>query len=586
MRAVTTHKHKYERLHCTGRPVNFRREAGIEQIADGADGTSLLRDRIIHQDYAAHRQVLPGSRYGTSVPVPPIWTADALRDDGFHLAGEFDRVAYQIRLQYPTNLVQASFRAPFDTPGSHRATPGLLDAASTLEHELTHWTDTIGTAYGFFQLDSDAALPNALGNFLDKYEEADLGPPFPRPVAGYVRRRLPEAVREVSGYVRRGGDPMVWNARPANVALDAGYQALMLLTLIDVCDGITDVSKPHADWFRWCSPTVLEAGLQLELPVADISTAMAQQLVCGHHEGSAVPRSVSGKTFGAVAVMEGHAHGLELLRGYAVMTESQGDFLSEFAIARNVALYDEAFQVFRRIVSEGLARSRLEYVLTYLAICDLALASPIHPVYFGIGAEMSWRDLHPGWRFVRAAHTVAATGLIDHHAFPLDDQGHHAFALLQERVCNTRGWPTPSRLAKDILAFDGAVPEARELAFEAYRASCGLRLAYPGLFATGQLADSATIAAVRARLPQPLIVSYEGEVFAAGWPTLPEIDEDDMLARLAGLGEAQTMTRFLLRHADEWDALEAAIKPLFYHLSLDDILSAFDVDRDGFELRL
>lgn len=102
---------------------------------------------------------------------------------------------------------------------------------------------------------------------------------------------------------------------------------------------------------------------------------------------------------------------------------------------------------------------------TVIALCDLALFTPIGPVYGRLRRTgMSWSDLHPASRYFRALQITPAVGWID-------DLSDASLASFQNTICQALGWPTPEQCLRLGRLLDGRLPTWRR-----HRDACELRL--------------------------------------------------------------------------------------------------------------
>jgi hypothetical protein len=187
------------------------------------------------------------------------------------------------------------------------------------------------------------------------------------------------------------------------------------------------------------------------------------------------PASNSGKWFGRDVFPLGAAHVMETLA-----QQVQSDYLSpgprpiEGDFDRPGAelywfLYLQAGQMYgieRMKTPEGYRK----LYNTIIALCDLALFTPVGPVYgrlrFG---GTTWNDINPAMRYARALQVVESVGWIDDLATELKP--------FQNEVCQFFGWPTPDQCLRL-----GATIEAHLPVWERHRDACELRLRNPLAF--------------------------------------------------------------------------------------------------------
>jgi len=78
-------------------------------------------------------------------------------------------------------------------------------------------------------------------------------------------------------------------------------------------------------------------------------------------------------------------------------------------------------------------------LITFLAICDLSLFTPIGALYGQLRTDnMDWTDIHPGFRFQKALKASSSIGL-------LNDTESETFKEYQKCICDKLGWPSPEK---------------------------------------------------------------------------------------------------------------------------------------------
>ncbi|MDQ0683666.1 hypothetical protein QFZ56_002629 [Streptomyces achromogenes] len=164
--------------------------------------------------------------------------------------------------------------------------------------------------------------------------------------------------------------------------------------------------------------------------------------------------------------------------------------------------------------------------LTFLAVCDLASQTPMHPIFQPLcSSQMSWQDFHPGWRYLAACRAV-------NNLPPLCGRSTNPVAMVDNAVANYRkftdaiselyGWPTPSALAQRSLHVDSADWPLREL----NQAACEMRLQNPAFFAF-----SALIPEVMEEAEQKLALPEVGIDLLHGWTLTSKPLHDSSIAK-------------------------------------------------------
>lgn len=147
-------------------------------------------------------------------------------------------------------------------------------------------------------------------------------------------------------------------------------------------------------------------------------------------------------------------------------------------------------------------------VRTTLALIELALFAPLDPHW---SAEWSrhllWEDIHPAYRFVKAASLTQQIGLLE------SDDNYEAF---QNQICRALGWPTPRKIMTDLLpALDQSPSVYDRFAGECFR----IRLRTPAVF---------SFAEPKLNMPIPLMIYRDG----AEWVSLPFYPDDGHIGPL------------------------------------------------------
>jgi hypothetical protein len=148
----------------------------------------------------------------------------------------------------------------------------------------------------------------------------------------------------------------------------------------------------------------------------------------------------------------------------AVHVETQDSFWSSAA----AGLLTEYWSLFAGFASCYPAKIDSSYhmgrvLTTFMALADLALSTPIGGVYSRLRTDnMTWRDLHPGWRFERLMRRLDFNDWIE----DIGD-GPKLQSLLSSRL----GWPHPAR----FLSLGAALAASSGAATRHARA-CQLRL--------------------------------------------------------------------------------------------------------------
>jgi hypothetical protein len=109
--------------------------------------------------------------------------------------------------------------------------------------------------------------------------------------------------------------------------------------------------------------------------------------------------------------------------------------------------------------------------ITFLALCDLSLFTPIGALYGVLRTEaMDWSDIHPGHRFQRLLQVVKEIGF-------LTELSSKTLMGYQNLFCQRLGWPSPRKFVELGMFLEGD----GELEYE-HRRACMKRFADHGLY--------------------------------------------------------------------------------------------------------
>ena len=187
-----------------------------------------------------------------------------------------------------------------------------------------------------------------------------------------------------------------------------------------------------------------DAALRVRIPEATWSESRG---------GNSCPVDLDGKPYGINAIQEGYA-------AVAVNTLTALSHYDLLALRPNDYFHGPYFSL------PALAASRLGVLHptvfrnTFLALCDVAMASHLHPAcaeWRHSEFSASWEDLHPGWRFHAALEIVARDDRI------LIFDAERDYPRLVGAICDARGWPTPLQVARKVRGFNRSVEAARAL---------------------------------------------------------------------------------------------------------------------------
>ena len=126
-----------------------------------------------------------------------------------------------------------------------------------------------------------------------------------------------------------------------------------------------------------------------------------------------------------------------------------------------------------------IAKSRIkaanirEFVLTYAALCELALFAPLLPHYYQIrNSHITMKDINPIFRFMDASGSASSIEPI--HNLSTD------YTRFIEQICEKMRWPTPQQVAGTTLSNFTYAPLDR--LSELYHRAQEFRMVMPWVF--------------------------------------------------------------------------------------------------------
>ncbi|MHC4475868.1 MAG: hypothetical protein ACYTEL_09485 [Planctomycetota bacterium] len=192
----------------------------------------------------------------------------------------------------------------------------------------------------------------------------------------------------------------------------------------------------------------------------------------------ASPKALDSKPLGALALLEGQAHAVGEIALALSLVQSKASAEKLFDRKRHYGIYSRALDLMSRILgwadlAKGDPVEAAFNLLTFSAVCDLALSTPLSPVYRKFWQpSYSWTDFHPGWRFVRICALISK----DPDRISLDGTDIDAFGRFADLICREFNWPTPVEIAENAPALGASL-----LAELAKRAS-NVRAMNPAIF--------------------------------------------------------------------------------------------------------
>lgn len=177
-----------------------------------------------------------------------------------------------------------------------------------------------------------------------------------------------------------------------------------------------------------------------------------------------------------------------------------------------LALYDKSL-IGRR------PKSEVE-LLTYLAASDLALFTPLHPMFTALRSSHRWDDLHPGYRLKKILATIKEEKL------QLESSSASDYFKFSSKLCSSLNWPEIPRFIDTALG--STLLDSEDPVRQFFKQACQAREKHPAAFfdpseAIEHLGDMAPpgsqLAEVETSRDTDLALTFalEAELYAAGF---------------------------------------------------------------------
>src|ERR1019366_1725444 len=113
----------------------------------------------------------------------------------YSYGGSFDSIRSVIDWNIEQDTYEVIVRASDDQKlfTAFREDKRVFSAYGVLEHELAHWYQSVGTAYGYYLRDSRESAARAVGTFVVRRRRRYPGKPVPKPLAEWARHRYRQA---------------------------------------------------------------------------------------------------------------------------------------------------------------------------------------------------------------------------------------------------------------------------------------------------------------------------------------------------------------------------------------------------------
>jgi hypothetical protein len=438
--------------------------------------------------------------------------------DDYRIAGEFRRRKLEIKLNYSDEVLNLLSNG-IDAVWLHIANSSeLLEAQMTYEHEMTHWYQQIGTAYGYLQLQADDCSARWTNGFFEHFRALHPEALFPHPLESWAHSQWPRRQEAYRRHIQRGGNLETYLQSISKDPLSMVLNSMLLNRIIELCEGSQNSNELIAEFLFSQLWRGLSANIEDVAPWIDERLHLQQVEVMNSRSSTnkkghvAVPVVPGYGPIGAWHIMEGQAHLLELAK--AATLERQGraaSSLQSYIADAGTRDYRIAFEHFRKHVST-VSASPTDLVMSFVCVCDLALATPMHMVFHEIAENLRWRDLHPGWRFFQLCEAVRELGTVGAETSSLAVDAYIDFA---QRLCRELSWPTPIAMAEHFLK-QQSVRIGANLAHYFFTVASAQRLENPTAFALYSFDDADRVQPLMESLPVPIITTGEGMTSISG----------------------------------------------------------------------
>jgi len=360
---------------------------------------------------------------------------------------------------------------------------------STLVHEIDHFRLMTGTTYGL-----SAYMAQVLMSYLVIVCTQRLSKYFGSDAEFRVRLPLPAWRVHAEGLTRQILDESLVSIASVDIMqqlLDSGAGMSPAATFPDFYSHVKRL------YLRWVEHLVARPS----------ALGVNRQLVLAPHEVAPEDR------LGALDLLETHAR--------LSQTVQFGSFERQVEKRRHAGLkallsqsrtgsaaeFQSLLQAFTGRYGSALAiAGRHMHIRTsddiaiFGMLCDLALMTPYGFAFDGAadGHSYDWWDLHPGWRFLRAARWVGESRRVWRR---------EECPELVEAICASFGWPTPGVLVQ--VARDSGILEDWKPLPSAFSRAFAIRVEAPAVFGCPWCVDALPEGWREALMP-PIIVLRDG----------------------------------------------------------------------------
>jgi hypothetical protein len=365
------------------------------------------------------------------------------------------------------------FNHKFDTIWIGDTQPGYGKVAT---HELDHFLLHAFTPFGLF-LDELAIVQRSLTGHYCEAVHNDLKDVIRNPAYGFAASfnngSAPPGIsrEEYASVFRRIMRPWSKAVFLEDVMEGNNFESVRQATIqaakeaLGVCENMCAATFPDAAMFGNKTPHEIP-GQQFHPLVKTQGKDENSRPACPDHGNEGDPQNYP---VGAANVFEGHAFYNEMHQDgpnpETLKLAAFGDPALRYMglFAGTVMAYGR-----QRVNSE---EDYLVLTRTFLALCDLALFTPVGAIYARLRPKgYTWEDVHPGYRFLKALAVVEVSGKW------LKGSSHGEYEAFQNYICEVVDWVEPSEFTELGMHLTGKD-------FVRHQKACAIRNQFPNPFA-------------------------------------------------------------------------------------------------------
>jgi hypothetical protein len=336
-------------------------------------------------------------------------------------------------------------------------------------HEMIHFLDHVATPYGLF-LDHLTALTTHLYRKLVALFNRPGAPPLAVPLAVHAQK-TGEAWREFERRLRAAAAPgfAIGECVDQLVLVRILWAGVVRLERALEGEDLPTVDQVPAGYLANVLQLIERLAETAFVPPGDVLGLPYDPPVDWRAPMIPAPRVSwhgAGHRLGGIGLLESRAFFAQ--RGAFDPAAPPPDPLLDIRAAGDLKYFVSMGLLADAALALGATAS--EMFETYILLSELALFTPIGPVYSRFRTAPSWEEVHPGWRFTRLLGELPRIGPYRR------GQGLDGLAY-QGRFTSALGWP-----AKQEMLAAGAALRPATYRERRHRAACALKLRSPELF--------------------------------------------------------------------------------------------------------